>query len=94
MRKHALAGRNTQHLVTFFRKILTLERRLELSESSREISRERFLEEVRGVVSDSELSEKISQIENQVTELEEEKGNLQLKLVEFEELTGRTNIFF
>ena len=63
MRKHALAGRNTQHLVTFFRKILTLERRLELSESSREISRERFLEEVRGVVSDSELSEKISQIE-------------------------------
>ena len=74
----------------FFRKILTLERRLELSESSREVSRERFLEEVRGVVSDSELSEKIAQIENQVTELEEEKGNLQLKLVEFEELTGRT----
>ena len=70
-----------------------MERRLELSESSREISRERFLEEVRGVVSDSELSEKIAQIENQVTELEEEKGNLQLKLVEFEELTGRTNIF-
>ena len=72
---------------------MTLERRLELSESSREVSRERFLEEVRGVVSDSELSEKIAQIENQVTELEEEKGNLQLKLVEFEELTGRTNIF-
>ena len=70
-----------------------MERRLELSESSREVSRERFLEEVRGVVSDSELSEKIAQIENQVTELEEEKGNLQLKLVEFEELTGRTNIF-
>ena len=70
-----------------------MERRLELSESSREVSRERFLEEVRGVVSDSELSEKIAQIENQVTELEEEKGNLQLKLVEFEELTGRPNIF-
>ena len=70
-----------------------MERRLELSESSREVSRERFLEEVRGVVSDSELSEKMAHIENQVTELEEEKGNLQLKLVEFEELTGRPNIF-
>ena len=69
-----------------------MERRLELSESCREVSRERFLEKVRGVVSDSELSEKIAQIENQVTELEEEKGNLQLKLVEFEELTGRTNM--
>ena len=80
-------------VVYFLRKILTLERRLELSESCREVSREKFLDEVRGVVSDAELSEKIAQIENQVTELEEEKGNLQLKLVEFEELAGRTIIF-
>jgi len=28
------------------------------------------------------------EIQNQVAELEEEKGNLQLKLVEYEELAG------
>ncbi len=71
-----------------FRKILNLERRLELAESSRSVNLEKFLDEVRGVVSDSELSEKMVEIQNQVAELEEEKGNLQLKLVEYEELAG------
>jgi hypothetical protein len=33
-----------------------------------------------------------SQVENQVAELEEEKGNLQLKLVEMEELTGKRKL--
>ncbi len=71
------------------RKILNLERRLELAESSRSVSQEKFLDEVRGIVSDSELSEKMVEIQNQVAELEEEKGNLQLKLVEYEELAGK-----
>lgn len=75
--------------IFFFRKILTLERRLELTESSRSVSQEKFLDELRSVVTDSELSDKIVEIENQVAELEEEKGNLQLKLVEFEELAGK-----
>jgi hypothetical protein len=66
-----------------------LERRLELTESSRSVSQEKFLDELRSVVTDSELSDKIVEIENQVAELEEEKGNLQLKLVEFEELAGK-----
>jgi hypothetical protein len=74
--------------VNVFRKILNLERRLELAESSRSVNLEKFLDEVRGVVSDSELSEKMVEIQNQVAELEEEKGNLQLKLVEYEELAG------
>ena len=77
---------------SFFRKILTLERRLELTESSRSVSQEKFLDELRSVVTDSELSEKIVEIENQVAELEEEKGNLQLKLVEFEELAGKLSL--
>ena len=71
------------------RKIMNLERRLELAESSRSVSQEKFLDEVRGIVSDSELSEKMVEIQNQVAELEEEKGNLQLKLVEYEELAGK-----
>ena len=71
------------------RKIMNLERRLELAESSRSVSQEKFLDEVRGIVSDSGLSEKMVEIQNQVAELEEEKGNLQLKLVEYEELAGK-----
>lgn len=74
--------------VNVSRKILNLERRLELAESSRSVNLEKLLDEVRGVVSDSELSEKMVEIQNQVAELEEEKGNLQLKLVEYEELAG------
>jgi uncharacterized coiled-coil protein SlyX len=69
-----------------------LERRLELTESSRSVSQEKFLDELRSVVTDSELSDKIVEIENQVAELEEEKGNLQLKLVEFEELAGKLSL--
>ena len=68
---------------------MNLERRLELAESSRSVSQEKFLDEVRGIVSDLELSEKMVEIQNQVAELEEEKGNLQLKLVEYEELAGK-----
>ena len=52
------------------------------------------MEELRTVVSDSELSDKIVEVENQVAELEEEKGNLQLKLVEYEELAGNYLVTF
>lgn len=33
------------------------------------------------------------ELENKVTELEEEKGNLQLRLVDFEDMTGNLCIF-
>ena len=38
---------------------------------------------------DSDVQDKIIELENMVTELEEEKGNLQLRLVDFEDMTGK-----
>ena len=40
------------------------------------------------MVDDSEMQEKILGLENTITEMEEEKGNLQLRLVDFEDMTG------
>ena len=37
-------------------------------------------------MNDEDLAEKILEIENQLTVLEEEKGNLQLRLVDFEDI--------
>ena len=34
------------------------------------------------------MQEKILELENKITEMEEEKGNLQLRLVDFEDMTG------
>ena len=42
---------------------------------------------------DSDIQNKIIELENKVTELEEEKGNLQLRLVDFEDMTGNVWIF-
>merc|ERR1712088_1264176 len=39
-------------------------------------------------VDDSEMQEKILELENTITEMEEEKGNLQLRLVDFEDMTA------
>ena len=52
------------------------------------MSQAKFLDELRELVSDSDMSDKLVEVENQVAELEEEKGNLQLKLVEFDEAAG------
>ena len=79
---------STKNFASFFSKILTLERRLELTESSRLVSQEKFLDDLRDVVSDSEMSEKFVALENELAEIEEEKGNLQLKLVEYEDAAG------
>ena len=40
------------------------------------------------MVDDSDMQEKILELENKITEMEEEKGNLQLRLVDFEDITG------
>ena len=34
------------------------------------------------------MQQKILELENKITEMEEEKGNLQLRLVDFEDMTG------
>jgi hypothetical protein len=44
------------------RKILTLERRLELAESSRMVGQAKFLDELRGIVSDSEMADKLVEV--------------------------------
>ena len=50
--------------------------------------KEKFIEDLKSVVDDSEMQEKILGLENTITEMEEEKGNLQLRLVDFEDMTG------
>ena len=50
--------------------------------------KEKFIEDLKTVVDDSEMQEKILELENKITEMEEEKGNLQLRLVDFEDMTG------
>ena len=40
------------------------------------------------------MQEKILELENKITEMEEEKGNLQLRLVDFEDMTGNYLSFF
>ena len=39
------------------------------------------------------MQEKILELENKITEMEEEKGNLQLRLVDFEDMTGNNLSF-
>ena len=67
-------------------KIDALERTVEVTERTRNDRKEEFIESIKDLVSDEELMEKILIIENKMTELEEEKGNLQLRLVDFEDV--------
>jgi hypothetical protein len=53
------------------------------------VKNESFLEELRGLCLDEEFAEKIEELRNQVIELEEEKGSLQLKLVDAEDIKGK-----
>ena len=69
-------------------KILSLERSLEMAEKCRNDRKEEFIQDLKQLVNDEKLAEKILDLENALTELEEEKGNLQLKLVDFEDLNA------
>ena len=67
-------------------KIVSLERTVEVSERTRSDRKQEFIESIRELVNDEDIAENILEIENQLTVLEEEKGNLQLRLVDFEDI--------
>ena len=67
-------------------KIVSLERTVEVSERTRSDRKQEFIESIRELVNDEDIAENILDIENQLTVLEEEKGNLQLRLVDFEDI--------
>ena len=67
-------------------KIVSLERTVEVSERTRSDRKQEFIESIRELVNDEDIAENILEIENQLTVLEEEKGNLQLRLVDFEDV--------
>ena len=52
-----------------------------------------FIEELKQLSADTEFSEKVVELQNQVTELEEEKGQLQLRVCELEDAPGTNKIF-
>ena len=69
-------------------KILSLERTIEISERTKNDRKDEFVESIKSLVSDQDMAEQIVKLEEKITELEEEKGNLQLKLVDFEDLAN------
>ena len=73
-------------------KILSLERTIEISERTKNDRKDEFVESIKSLVSDQDMAEQIVKLEEKITELEEEKGNLQLKLVDFEDLANSGKI--
>ena len=65
-----------------------LEKNLEQQKTLKNERRERFLEELKNCDNVDQVLAKVEELDNVITELEEEKGNLQLRLVDFEEMTG------
>ena len=49
---------------------------------------DKFLDEIKRCVTDPEVLAKVQAMDNTIAELEEEKGNLQLRLVDYEELSA------
>ncbi len=73
-------------------KIVSLERTIDVAERIKNDRKEEFVESIREILAkdgDSDLADKIVELENKITELEEEKGNLQLRLVDLEDLSGK-----
>ena len=66
--------------------IVSLERTVEVSERTRSDRKQEFIESIRELVNDEDIAEHILEIENQLTVLEEEKGNLQMRLVDFDDI--------
>ena len=74
-------------------KITGLERTIEIADRSRNDRKEEFVDSIKNLVENEDIAEQIIKLEQKLTELEEEKGNLQLKLVDLEDIatTGRVN---
>jgi hypothetical protein len=69
-------------------KIIALERTVEVAERTRNDRKEEFIEAIKNLTEDEGIANKIVELENKVTVLEEEKGNLQLRLVDFEDIAA------
>ena len=54
----------------------------------RETKDKELIEQMNELAKDGEFGEKIVELEHKITELEEEKGNLQLKIFDYEEKNG------
>ena len=64
-------------------KITGLERTIEIAERTRNDRKTEFVESIKNPVEkEDDVAQKILKLEQRLTELEEEKGNLQLKLVD------------
>ena len=59
---------------------------LNVAKVNREARDENLLSELKELCLDSEFTDKLIELQNKLTELEEEKGNLQLKIVDLEEV--------
>ena len=69
-------------------KITGLERTIEIAERTRNDRKEEFVESIKNLVENEDVAEQILKLEQRLTELEEEKGNLQLKLVDCEDIAN------
>lgn len=56
----------------------------------RDDKNQKLIEELNELASDDEFGQKLLDLQNQLAEVEEEKGALQLKLVDYEEENGRS----
>ena len=66
-------------------RIEELETSLKEARQTRDEKRDMFLESIKDICLDEEFAEKTVEMENKIAELEEEVGNLQLKLVDQDE---------
>ena len=69
-------------------KITGLERTIEIAERTRNDRKAEFVESIKNLVEKEDVAEEILKLEQRLTELEEEKGNLQLKLVDCEDIAS------
>ena len=69
-------------------KITGLERTIEIAERTRNDRKAEFVESIKNLVEKEDVAEEILKLEQRLTELEEEKSNLQLKLVDCEDIAS------
>ena len=78
-------SKKEDELKSLLEKVDHLENQVERAKSVNEDRRNDFLEEIKRCVNDDEIVDRVREMDDKIVELEEEKGNLQLKLVETEE---------
>ena len=69
-------------------KMNELEKNLQKEQKAKSLHREKFLEDLKQCIRKKEILDRVSTLDNTITELEEEKGNLQLRLVDYDELAA------